>query len=361
MPEILHVHMLRFNSKMKEKIEAELRDTYRRISELQEENTRLHVENGSIGLLVQAPTSLSQLQWKQCSKIPVKMTRGSACSHNNMVYFNPCFSNIVHCYKLTTEMNRMPVSGSCRPTNASNVKKSAEDSSKLNVPIADTPSEEEEGKWSVLPSSPYKHFSLAVVRGQLITIGGVMPNTQKTASVLSLTEGEQWVEQLPPMPTKRCYTTAATSGKQLAVLGGEGEGSKKLTTVEVMNTSTEQWQCAECLPVPLTIASSAVCAGQLYIGGGFNKSTEEDSSVYTCSLARLITQPAQRSKSLSLSDRGEQKVWRAIQNIPLAGATLVCVHGQLLALGGRTRRSARNSNLVHRLVPYTNKLVYTYM
>lgn len=337
---------------MKDKIEAELKDTYRRISELQEENTRLHVENGSIGLLVQAPTSLSQLQWKQCSKIPVKMTRGSACSHNNMVYFNPSFSNIVHCYKLATEINRMPESGSYGHTNATHIKKRTGDSSGLDVrPIADTPSEEEEGEWSVLPASPYKHFSLAVVKGQLITIGGVMPNTQKTATILSFTAGVQWVEQLPPMPTKRCYTTAATSGKQLVVLGGEGEGSKKLTTVEVMNTSTEQWQCAECLPIPLTLASSAVCAGQLYIGGGFNKSTEEDSSAYTCSLARLITQPAQRSKSLSLSDKGEQKVWRAIQNIPLAGATLVCVCGQVLALGGRTKRSARNSNLVHRLVP----------
>ena len=69
-------------------------------------------------------------------------------------------------------------------------------------------------------------------------------------SLLSLTD-KKWTEQFPSMPTKRWLTTAVCSGRSLVVAGGIGEGRKKLSTVEVMDTETLQWSTASNLPLPI--------------------------------------------------------------------------------------------------------------
>ena len=376
-----------FSLQVRDKLKQELAESQHCISELQAENTRLHVDSGTMGLLVQPHTSLNELRWRQGESAPVLMTRGSVCSHNNKVYFNPCFSNTVYCYTLTEGTTHPLLAGSSKPSGDTHIQgrkaehkdsapssddttadstgettashqtqRNEEKKEKRTIkratsegPLSEAAENTPTGAWSILPACPYQHFSLAVVKGALTTIGGAQSSTHKTGSLLSLScPGQQWVERLPCMPTERSYTTAATSGKLLVVVGGEGQGAKKLGTVEVMNIHTEQWQSAAWLPVAVTLASSTVCGGQIYIGGGFDKNTHEDCSVYTCSLARLVTQPARKSRSLSLVQRAEHSVWRAIQDVPLAGAALVSVCGQLLAVGGKTRASGASSTLVHR-------------
>ena len=190
-------------------------------------------------------------------------------------------------------------------------------------------------KWSERPKCPNQGFSLAIVNSLLTAIGGKRNlGFQPTNSLLSLT-GNKWMEQFPAMPTKRWLTSAVCSGRSLIVAGGVGEGHKYLSLIEVMDTETLQWSTASSLPHPLCVESPTVCGDQVYMVGGFDRSTM---SVFTCSLAALLQSCQPQSlgaqlKTLSLASR--PKVWHQLADTPLNYSSWVALHGQLLAVGGK--------------------------
>ena len=202
-------------------------------------------------------------------------------------------------------------------------------------------------KWSELPKCPNRDFSLAVVNGLLTAIGGETPNHGGvTNSLLSFTDN-RWVKQFPPMPTKRWLTITVCSGRSLVVAGGIGEGIKKLTTVEVMDTETLQWSTASSLPHPLVQASATLCGDQVYILGGFNEIENESKSVFTCSLTALLQSCQSQSlggrlKNLSLASRtkdlSRSEVWHQLADTPVILSTCASLHGRLLAVGGEDLR-----------------------
>ena len=193
--------------------------------------------------------------------------------------------------------------------------------------------------WSELPKCPNCDFSLAMVNNLLTAIGGNTPNgDQCTSSLLSLTD-RKWMEQFPPMPTKRWLTAVVCSGRSLVVAGGTGEGYKYLSTVEVMDTESLQWSTASNLPHPLTQATATLCGDQIYMLGGFDQSDKSSKSVFTCSLAALLRSFQSKSGSLgrlmkTLSLASGPKVWRQLADIPVTHSACASLHGHLLAVGG---------------------------
>ena len=191
-------------------------------------------------------------------------------------------------------------------------------------------------RWSELPKCPNYGFSLAVVNSLLTTIGGETPNNEVTDSLLSLTDNK-WTKQFPPMSTKRWVTAVVCSGRFVVVAGGVGEGDKKLSTVEVMDTETLQWSTASSLPHPLYLASATLCGDQVYMLGGFDQRDECSKSVFTCSLAALIQSCQSQSlgaqlKTLSLASRPQ--VWHQLADTPVTLSTCASLQEQLLAVGG---------------------------
>ena len=83
-----------------------------------------------------------------------------------------------------------------------------------------------------------------------------------------------------PMPTKHCVTVVVCIGRSLVVTGGLGEGGKRLSTVEVMDTETLQWSIASSLPHPLYLASAILCGDRVYMLGGFDQSDKQ--LLFTC-------------------------------------------------------------------------------
>ena len=109
--------------------------------------------------------------------------------------------------------------------------------------------------WSTLPMCPRDRFTLTVINGLVTAVGGRQSN-KYTNTLLSLMEegGEKkWVEYFERMPTKRSYTAVVCGKKALVVAGGEGKKDAVRTTVEVMNTDTQQWSTASSLPHPLSL------------------------------------------------------------------------------------------------------------
>ena len=187
-------------------------------------------------------------------------------------------------------------------------------------------------EWSQLPECPNCDFSLAVVNSLLTAIGGKTPTNELTNSLLSLTDNK-WIKRFPPMPTKRWVTSAVCSGRSLVVAGGVGGRSKKLSTVEVMDTETLQWSTASSLPHSLYQASATLCGDQVYMLGGFDRNVQPAKSVSTCSLAALLQSCQPQSLGAQQRSSGP-KVWHQLADTPITFSTCASLHGQLLAVGG---------------------------
>ena len=199
-------------------------------------------------------------------------------------------------------------------------------------------------KWSELPKYPYQRGSLAVVNSQLTAIGG-RDNTY-TNKLLTLREGRlrrSWSEVFPPMPTKRCGTTAVTSKEHLIVAGGATGPfcADRINTVEVMDTKTLVWSTVASLPRPYDMTSTTICGDHLYMLGG-EDDKDKTKSALTCSLTELL-----QSSSSSSS------VWHRVADIPACRSTCAAVNGQLLAVGG-CDEDYKETAAIHKYNPTTN-------
>ena len=121
----------------------------------------------------------------------------------------------------------------------------------------------ETGQWTVLPECPKRHFSIAIVNGQLTAIGGKQSG-QATKTLLSLQHNQldisqqKWTEQFPPMTYYHNTPAVATTNTSLIVAGGWGLDQQK-ATVEVMDTQTFHWSTVASLPQCLSQATATIC------------------------------------------------------------------------------------------------------
>ena len=191
-------------------------------------------------------------------------------------------------------------------------------------------------KWTKLPECKFRRFGLAVVKGKLTTIGGIMGGIiggimghiiagitgYATNSLFSLS-GSSWKEVLPPMPTKRCCPAAASTPTHLVVAGGKREYiSGDLSTVEVLSQETLQWSTASSFPVDVPFPQLTLCGGSFYLLNYNN--------LYSCSVEDLLKscKPATNS-----SDGGS--VWTELAAVPVKRmSSLVTLRGYVLAIGG---------------------------
>ena len=242
------------------------------------------------------------LNWRDGGKAPFVMGRGAAVVDGGVAYF-------MHCNGQTCSYN----------------------------------STNKKWKWSELPKCPHQYGSLAVVNSQLTAIGGCDDGWTCTNKLLTLRESwlrSSWSDVFPPMPTKRCGTTAVTSKEHLIVAGGAtGPGYLPFNTVEVMDTKSLVWSTVASLPHPYNEASATICGDHLYMLGGYDDKYKTK-SVLTCSLTELL-----QSSSSS--------VWHRVADVPAYRSTCAAVNGQLLAVGGCVE-DFKATAAIHKYNPTTN-------
>ena len=250
------------------------------------------------------------LRWSRCGRAPCKMIKPSVVVDGKTAYFNPAGSNNVYSY------------------------------------------DSEKQTWSSLPRCPRERSSLAVVNGLLTAIGGGR-GTDVTDRLFSLTGERNWVEQFPPMPTKRCLTAAVCSGKSPVVAGGSGKDRSGFSTVEVMETETLQWSTASSLPFGVKYISATIFQDCIYLLG--YDTSNEPRSVLACSMADLLQSCRSRSVAAWLKAMTLQEVWHRVADLPVRSSSCVTLCGQLLAVGGCDNNSFQNrSTAIHQYNPATN-------
>ena len=276
----------------------------RRIAELEQQLSQREQQKTKTSRKGKELTSL-KLRWRKGKRAPCGINRSyDAVVDGNKVYFRNGGSKKIYSYDATSD------------------------------------------SWSELPDCFHWNGSITVINGLLTTAGGISYPyySNELFSLTGKSSGRRWIKKFPPMPTKRRWMTTLCTGTILIVAGGQGEGSRVLSTVEVMNTETHQWFTAADLPQPMTLycASATLNGDQLYMLGGWNQfsTAVATKSVYTCSVSALLQSCAPSSleanlERASLVDKASGSVWRQVADLPVTRSTCDSFHGRLLAVGGK--------------------------
>ena len=241
-----------------------------------------------------------KLNWRTGQPAPQNMSRWSnAVVDKNTVYFNAC-GQIVYSYNAKDNL------------------------------------------WNCLPDCPNWSSSFVVINDTLAAIGGIKGG-EYSNKVYSLKEEDMsWIEEFPPMPTKRTSATSVYTETALIVIGGVVDGSVVRCPVEVMSIETRQWTTVADLPAndkELWHASGIVCGDQLYILGAMNST-----SVYSCKLSDLLQPNQSESGSKIIPPPGNHVIWMELTHLPFFNSTCMSLCGRIIAIGGNGSESTNSTS-----------------
>ena len=184
--------------------------------------------------------------------------------------------------------------------------------------------------WSKFPESPVSDSSLTLIRRNISLLGGKVDQgtfSNKVLSLISSGGSRKWVEIYPRMRVKRSNLTTVVCQAAVVAAGGENKEGF-LPTVEVLDTSksvdTLAWERVSDLPEPLAMASGTLCAGLVYLVGGWVEKMTPTQSVYAISAEKLLG-----------SESSKTATWSNVATLPTKGSTSISVKGRLLSVGGR--------------------------
>ncbi len=182
-------------------------------------------------------------------------------------------------------------------------------------------------KWTKLRPCKYKFFGLAVVNGELTTIGGRKNRfATVTNALLSLLPGRwssmNWKEVLPPMPTRRVEPATVTTHAHLVVAGGR-EGKLK---VEILDVKNLQWSIANSLSQLVYSPQMTLNGDHLYISN--------HATFLSCSLDELLE--SCRPTPTDSTENGSS--WSRLANVPVKfNSSLTSLGDHVLAIGGNDK------------------------
>ena len=179
-------------------------------------------------------------------------------------------------------------------------------------------------KWSRLPRYEYKRFAMTVINHHLTLVGGWRVGGGEVTNQLAVYEpsSQHWTYPYHPMPTP-CYSPAVLMYDiWLLVASGRGASHTVLATVELFNTSTNQWLATSSLPTPCGWLTSAIVDNYGYL-------VTHSKQVFRVSLPDIVSQTVNQSTSKSPA------LWCRLPDTPLSYSTAISLRGYLLAVGGR--------------------------
>ena len=176
--------------------------------------------------------------------------------------------------------------------------------------------------WSRLPRYQYRYFSISIINSRLTVVGGC--DDLKVTNQLAVYEpsSQHWTYPYHPMPTPRYDTGVVMYDIWLLVAGGCAAGERELATVELFNTSTNQWLTASSLPTPCGWLTSATINNLGYF-------ITDSKQVYRVSLPDIVSQSVDQSTASK-----SPTLWRRLPNTPLSCSAAISLRGYLIAVGG---------------------------
>ena len=188
--------------------------------------------------------------------------------------------------------------------------------------------------WSRLPRYEYRRFAMTVINHHLTLVGGCRVGGREVTNQLAVYEpsSQHWTYPYNPMPTPRYRPAVLMYDIWLLVAGGCGASYTDLATVELFNTSTNQWLAASSLPTPCSLLTSAIVDDYGYL-------VMNSKEVFRVSLPDIVSQTVDQSTSKLPA------LWCRLPDTPLSCSTAISLHGYLLAVGGSHDNGTRSTDI----------------
>ena len=191
--------------------------------------------------------------------------------------------------------------------------------------------------WSRLPRYWYRYFAMTVINHNLTLVGGWCVGGvggREVTNQLAVYEpsSQQWTFPYKPMPTPRHSPAVLMYDIWLLVAGGYDASWTVLATVELFNTSTNQWLAASSLPTPCRLLTSAIVDNYGYL-------VMRSKQVFRVSLPDIVSQTVDQSTSKSPT------LWCRLPDTPLKCSTAISLRGYLLAVGGSHDNGTRRTDI----------------
>ena len=177
--------------------------------------------------------------------------------------------------------------------------------------------------WSCLPRYQYKWFAVSIINSHLTLVGGCDPSNKPTNQLAVYEPSSQhWKYPYKPMSTPRYRPTVVMYDIWLLVAGGYGANWTALATVELLNTSMNQWLAASSLPTPCSYLTSAIVDEYSYI-------VTDSKQVFRVSLPDIVSQTVDQSTTCK-----SPTLWHRLPDTPLSCSAAIGHRGFLLTVGG---------------------------
>ena len=188
---------------------------------------------------------------------------------------------------------------------------------------------------SIAEQCPTKYFGVAVVKNELLIIGGTdISSEKKRGLVYSLDfETKKWncFQRSSMLVYRSSPSVVAYKDRYLIAIGGEDKNGQVLNSVERLNIDdSEYWRYCSALPVKSAHFTSAIIGNMLFTFGtttyGATMSVGMPSnSVFFAPLDKLVDDKLNHKTA---------SYWQEIRHLPLKASTAVSFNGSLFALGG---------------------------
>ena len=122
--------------------------------------------------------------------------------------------------------------------------------------------------WTQLPPAPQYNSEAAAIDNVLVLIAGREASSNTITNMVSSWTGQGWEQNIPALPTKRVRPGVMTYGNYVIVAGGKAEDDETiLSSIDVLDTTTRQWQTPANLQLPQTMffMQMTVCATHVYV------------------------------------------------------------------------------------------------
>ena len=177
--------------------------------------------------------------------------------------------------------------------------------------------------WSRLPRYQYRLFAISIINSHLTLVGGCDDHLKATNQLAVYKPSSQhWTYPYHPMPTPRYSPAAVMYDIWLLVAGGYAAGYRELATVELLNTSTNQWLATSSIPTPCGSLTSAIVKNNGYL-------VTASKQVFRVSLPDIVSQTVDQSTASKTP-----ALWRRLPDTPLENSTAISLRGYLVAVGG---------------------------
>ncbi len=218
-------------------------------------------------------------------------------------------------------------------------------------------------EWTLLPDHSHRLFALGQFRGQLIAVGGVSEEGERTGRVCHYKkESRQWTEFLKPLTTARSALSIVTTQSAIIACGGVAKGEDKpvlCATVELYTTETDQWHTTDPLPIACMLMSSITINDTWYLLGGFYAPDNPTKTVLSASISSLVHKAMSHPQQPAASSQQDShtSVWKTLPDIPVKGSAAASLGGCLLAVGGADKQVEKPTPAVHVYFPPTSSWV----